>query len=621
MKKVVAVDAVGVSLLLLLLLLLSLNGFVECSNGDQPLSNIAIHRATLALTDSASIKAHPLLLGLNGEDTTSVVVEYENDEPSNDDWVAVFSPAKFNGSMCYLENDPKEQVPYICTAPVKYQFANFSESKYAKTGKASLKLQLINQRADFSFALFRGGLSNPKLLAVSNSISFVNPKAPLYPRLASGKSWNEMTVTWTSGYNIDEAIPFVEWGWKGHKQTRSPAGTLTFQRSSMCGSPARTVGWRDPGFIHTSFLKDLWPNTEYTYKIGHLLPNGSYVWSKMYSFRSSPYPGQNSLQRVIIFGDMGKAERDGSNEYSNYQPGSLNTTDQLIKDLKDIDIVFHIGDITYANGYLSQWDQFTAQVEPIASTVPYMIASGNHERDWPGSGSFYGGTDSGGECGVLAETMFYVPAENRAKFWYSTDYGMFHFCIADTEHDWREGSEQYGFIEQCLASADRQKQPWLIFAAHRVLGYSSDKYYGLEGSFEEPMGRESLQKLWQKYKVDIAFYGHVHNYERSCPIYQNKCVSSEKSHYSGTVNGTIHVVVGGAGSHLSEFSPLNTTWSLYKDYDWGFTKLTAFNHSSLLFEYKKSSDGEVYDSFTISRDYRDVLACVHDGCEETTLAT
>lgn len=97
---------------------------------------------------------------------------------------------------------------------------------------------------------------------------------------------------------------------------------------------------------------------------------------------------------------------------------------------------------------------------------------------------------------------------------------MFRFCIADTEHDWREGSEQYKFIEHCLATVDRQKQPWLIFAAHRVLGYSSDFYYGLEGSFEEPMGRESLQGLWQKYKVDIAFYGHVHNYERTCPIYQ-----------------------------------------------------------------------------------------------------
>lgn len=103
---------------------------------------------------------------------------------------------------------------------------------------------------------------------------------------------------------------------------------------------------------------------------------------------------------------------------------------------------------------------------------------------------------------------------------YLTDYGMFRFCIADTEHDWREGTEQYKFIENCLSTVDRQKQPWLIFLAHRVLGYSSNSYYAEEGSFEEPMGRESLQKLWQKHKVDIALYGHVHNYERTCPIYE-----------------------------------------------------------------------------------------------------
>ncbi|KAJ4712575.1 Purple acid phosphatase [Melia azedarach] len=587
--------------------------------GVQPLSKIAIHRAVYALHENASVKAYPLVLGTKGEDSQWVTVEFDSPHPSRDDWIAVFSPANFNSSTCPPDDGYFLQSPYICSAPVKYKFANESTTEYSKTGKGALKFLLINQRADFSFALFSGGLSEPKLLAVSNAISFANPKAPLYPRLSQGKSWNEMTITWTSGYNIVEAVPFVEWGPKRESQTRSPAGTLTFHRNSMCAPPARTVGWRDPGFIHTSFLKDLWPNSVYTYKIGHKLHNGSYIWSKTYSFKSSPFPGQDSLQRVVIFGDMGKAERDGSNEYSNYQPGSLNTTDQLIKDLDNIDIVFHIGDITYANGYISQWDQFTSQVEPIASTVPYMIASGNHERDTPGTGSFYDGNDSGGECGVLAETMFYVPAENRAKFWYSTDYGMFHFCIADSEHDWREGSEQYKFIEKCLASADRQKQPWLIFAAHRVLGYSSS--YWQQGTFGEPMGKESLQKLWQKYKVDIAFYGHVHNYERTCPIYQSQCVSTEKSHYSGTVNGTIHIVVGGGGSHLSNFGPVQTSWSLYKDSDYGFVKLTAFNHSSLLLEYKKSSDGKVYDSFTISRDYRDVLACVHDGCEPTTLAT
>ncbi|KAL2938460.1 putative inactive purple acid phosphatase 27 [Bienertia sinuspersici] len=554
-----------------------------------------------------------------GEDTEWVDVKLWSPNPSSDDWIGVFSPAKFNSSSCYSEADVKDQQPYICSAPIKYMFANTINSGYTKTGKATLRFQLINQRADFSFALFSGGLSNPTLVAVSHSISFANPKAPLYPRLALGKSRDEITVTWTSGYSIDEAVPLVEWGFPDSIPKQAPAGTLTFTRNTLCGAPARTVGWRDPGFIHTSFLKDLWPNRPYMYRLGHLLSNGSYVWSKKYTFKAPPYPGQDSLQRVIVFGDMGKAERDGSNEYSNYQPGSLNTTDQLIKDINDIDIVFHIGDITYANGYLSQWDQFTSQVEPIASAVPYMIASGNHERDWPNSGSFYDGVDSGGECGVLAQTMFYVPIENRDK--YKADYGMFRFCIADTEHDWREGTEQYKFIEHCLSTVDRQKQPWLIFAAHRVLGYSSDKWYGLEGSFEEPMGREGLQKLWQRYKVDMAFYGHVHNYERSCPIYQNQCVTSEKSYYSGTVNGTIHVVAGGGGSHLSEFSQLNTKWSLHKDFDHGFVKLTAFNHSSLLFEYKKSRDGNVYDSFTISRDYRDVLACIPDGCEPTTSAS
>lgn len=31
---------------------------------------------------------------------------------------------------------------------------------------------------------------------------------------------------------------------------------------TCAGEPARSVGWRDPGFIHTAFLTDLWPNKE-----------------------------------------------------------------------------------------------------------------------------------------------------------------------------------------------------------------------------------------------------------------------------------------------------------------------------------------------------------------------
>lgn len=44
-----------------------------------------------------------------------------------------------------------------------------------------------------------------------------------------------MTVTWTSGYGIYEAEPFVEYGRKGGDRLHSPAGTLTFDRNSLCG--------------------------------------------------------------------------------------------------------------------------------------------------------------------------------------------------------------------------------------------------------------------------------------------------------------------------------------------------------------------------------------------------
>lgn len=81
------------------------------------------------------------------------------------------------------------------------------------------------------------------------------------------------------------------------------------------------------------------------------------------------------------------------------------------------------------------------------------------------------------------------------------------------------------------------------------------------------------------------------------------------------------MVAGGGGASLTNFGNVNTTWSLVKDVDYGFLKLTAFDHSNLLFEYKKSSNGKVYDSFSISRGYKDILACAVDSCPPTILAS
>ena len=40
----------------------------------------------------------------------------------------------------------------------------------------------------------------------------------------------------------------------------------------------------------------------------------------------------------------------------------------------------HNGDISYARGYFSQWDNFFDQLYPLASRLPYMTCPGNHER-------------------------------------------------------------------------------------------------------------------------------------------------------------------------------------------------------------------------------------------------
>ncbi|RZC17369.1 putative inactive purple acid phosphatase 27 [Glycine soja] len=350
-----------------------------------------------------------------------------------------------------------------------------------KRRKENLSMQ------DFSFGLFSGGLSNPRLVAVSNSISFANPKAPVYPRLALGKSWDEIS---TNGLGIPQLDPV-----QFRRGRHTPTGLL---REAAVWSPNRGI-WAEVELGLGDSLKRMLHVAAFAVS-GHFAEFGwdARVALNIYgAFNGKEYIKAQKLS-VTAYSIQDDALKTGELDYVN--------GDQLIKDLDYYDIVFHIGDMPYANGYTSH---------------------GNHDRDWPNTGSLFDTPDSGGECGVFAETMYYFPAENRAKFWYKADYGLFRFCVADSEHDWREGSEQYKFIEHCLATIDRKHQPWLIFSAHRPLDYSSNDWYGKEGSFEEPMGRESLQKLWQKYKVEIPFYGHVHNYERMCPIYQYSTVEAD----------------------------------------------------------------------------------------------
>jgi len=319
-------------------------------------------------------------------------------------------------------------------------------------------------------------------------------------------------------------------------------------------------------------------------------------WSSEFSFKSAPRTSPETPVSLIAYGDMGKAAKDGTQEHWEEEP-SLNTTENVIKHLNEIDLVLHIGDIAYAVGYSAQWDQFFEQIGPVASRVPYMTCIGNHERDFPHSGAFYNGTDSGGECGVPYEHRMIMPRQSgqtRDQPWYSFEYGCIHFLLMSTEHNYQPGSVQYQFIENDLKTVDRHKTPWLIMSGHRPMYIDST---GTQGPESDQAGatllRSSLEELLLKYKVDLAFWGHHHSYQRSCPVYQQVCQPE------GTA--PVHVVIGMAGMGLSQnLESTPPSWLIYVDDDnYGYTTLRA-NSTQIHFQYFTNSN-DLHDEFTLRR--------------------
>ena len=60
------------------------------------------------------------------------------------------------------------------------------------------------------------------------------------------------------------------------------------------------------------------------------------------------------------------------------------TAENVKREVHDngVDLVLHVGDISYANGVVKIWDTFMRYIEPYASRAPYMIGIGNHEYDY-----------------------------------------------------------------------------------------------------------------------------------------------------------------------------------------------------------------------------------------------
>ncbi|CAN1190486.1 Probable inactive purple acid phosphatase 27 [Linum perenne] len=392
--------------------------------------------------------------------------------PSELDWVAMISPSDSDVGACplkkaeYIQTGDFADLPLLCHYPVKV-IINTSLNDCQKssgpecqvsTCNGTITFHVINFRTDVEFVFFTGGFDAPCILTRSGPLKFANPNQPLYSHISSiDSSGTSMKVTWVSGSEESQEVRY------GDERTAKSEAT-TFTNDDMCSSvipsPAKDFGWHDPGYIHSAVLTGLDPSTTFTYKYG----SDSAGWSDELKMKTPPAGGSDEV-RFLAYGDMGKAPRDPSAEHY-IQPGSLKVVKAMTDEVEsgNVDSIFHIGDISYATGFLVEWDYFLQLISPMASRVSYMTAIGNHERDYANSGSVYDTSDSGGECGVPYETYFPMPTSEKDKPWYSIEQGSVHFTVISTEHPWSDGSEQLEWIKSDLASVDRTKTPWLVFA-------------------------------------------------------------------------------------------------------------------------------------------------------------
>ncbi|GAB2223012.1 hypothetical protein Droror1_Dr00017146 [Drosera rotundifolia] len=290
------------------------------------------------------------------------------------------------------------------------------------------------------------------------------------------------------------------------------------------------------------------------------------------------------------------------------QPGAVGVIDAMISEVQKggIDGIFHIGDISYATGFLVEWDFFLQLITPLASRITYMTSIGNHERDYINSGAMYITPDSGGECGVPYESYFPMPTPGKDKPWYSIEMGPVHFTVISTEHDWQVGSEQYKWIQSDLASVKRANTPWLIFTGHRPM-YSSTKS-SIPLPFLDPADSKftkAIEPLLLEHQVDLVLFGHVHNYERTCAIYNGKCKAMPVKDADGVdtydnrkYSAPVQAVIGMAGFTLDEFVSDPSSWSLSRIVAFGYTKCEV-TKTKLNFQFIESKTKQVKDQFNI----------------------
>eukprot|EP00947_MAST-08B_sp_MAST-8B-sp1_P004175 g4175.t1 len=220
-------------------------------------------------------------------------------------------------------------------------------------------------------------------------------------------------------------------------------------------------------------------------------------------------------------------------------------------------------------------------IEAVASAVPYLVSPGNHEAY--ANFSHY-------------RKRFTMPGYNQTEnLWWSLDLGPVHFVSYNTEAYFPNDApgmagtmeRQFAWLAADLASANanRAQVPWIIAMGHRpfycnVAGKAPDGTPQCDGEQEQsrlgPPERSpaaarargendsnsdndidsgknypfSVEALFYEHGVDLALFGHVHDYSRFLPVHNHSVKNGTTMKGAPYVDpeATVYLTIGGAGN-------------------------------------------------------------------------
>lgn len=310
--------------------------------------------------------------------------------------------------------------------------------------------------------------------------------------------------------------------------------------------------------IYKAELKGLEPGTPYFYNLKAIAHDGSTMESGVLTFTTAVT--ENSSYSFAVIGD------------TEARPHVNDRIAKMVWDERPNFMVI-VGDLTDGGtkDHKFEWNyEYFQGVGQLASRVPVFPVPGNGEDD------------------LYWYNKYHSLPKNDG--FYSFKFGNAEFFMLDSNKgaEFAPGAKQYVWLEDQLKASTAK---WKFVAHHHAPYSADDDDYGDSWKGPNDMGDLAIRKivpLYEKYNVDMVFFGHLHTYQRTLAIRDGKVNAK---------NGVVYVQGGGGGGNLEDFAP-SRAWFSAKTYRGHHYFTITVNEGELNFK--------MYDTEGRLKDYLDL---------------